>query len=187
MKNNPITIGIDDAAFHLRPKELPTTSLIGVVCQGTRMVGIVRNEIDIDGDDSTEAIIDLIRRTEKHAQYVLTDTITFGGFNLADIEQVHEETGKAIIAITERRVDIDSVLTALKMRFPDQYRMKVKKIVNAGNLYETSINTAGGFSKVYFHVKGIEPNEVEELLEKICIDSKLPECVRMAHIIGTVF
>ncbi|MFW9951073.1 MAG: DUF99 family protein, partial [Candidatus Thorarchaeota archaeon] len=56
--------------------------------------------------------------------------------------------------------------------------------VNAGELYETLVETAGGFSKVYFHSKGIQFSEVDSLLNKICIDSKIPEPVRLAHIIG---
>jgi endonuclease V-like protein UPF0215 family len=63
----------------------------------------------------------------------------------------------------------------------------MKCIVDAGNLYETEIRTAGGSSKIYFHFKGININEVEDLLEKVCIDSKLPESVRLAHIIGKLF
>jgi endonuclease V-like protein UPF0215 family len=63
----------------------------------------------------------------------------------------------------------------------------MKQIVDAGNLYETEVNTAGGSSKVYFHCKGIEVEDVKNLLEKVCIDSKLPEPVRLAHLIGKLF
>ena len=93
-------IGFDDATFNLKANK-KETQLIGVVCQGTRMMSVERRVIDIDGDNATEALIELIRRTEKHVQYVLTDTITFGGFNIADIEEVHTQTGKPIIAITQ--------------------------------------------------------------------------------------
>lgn len=187
MKENPITIGFDDATFNLRDPESRTTPLIGVVCQGIRMVGVVKKNIKIDGNDSTEALIELIKRTEKHVQYVLTDTITFGGFNIADIQEVYESTGKPIIALTEKNVNLDMVRNALLNRFPIEYKNKIKKIIRAGNLFETEISTAGGISKVYFHPIGIELKEVKELLEKLCIDSKMPECVRMAHLIGKIF
>ena len=186
MKNNPITIGFDDATFKLKTND-KTTQLIGVVCQGTRMVRVVRDDIKIDGTDATEKIIKLVRDNEKHVQYVLTHTITFGGFNIANLKDIYNETGKPIIAITEREVDFDSVESALKIKFPHTYKNKLRYIIEAGNLYETEINTAGGMSKVFFHYKGTSVKEVETLLEKICIDSKLPESVRMAHLIGKIF
>jgi len=187
MKENPITIGFDDATFSLKSNSKKTTELIGVVCQGVRMVNAVRKTITIDGDDATDALINLIKLNEKHVQYVLTDTITFAGFNIYDINEVYEKTGKPIIAITEREIDLDSVKKALIKKFPNTYKNKFQKIINAGNLYQTEINTAGGLTKIYFHFKGIEVKKIESLLSKICIDSKLPECVRLAHIIGKLF
>ncbi|NVM43748.1 MAG: DUF99 family protein [Candidatus Lokiarchaeota archaeon] len=184
MKDFPITIGFDDAKFTFNSK-LKTTDLIGIICQGTRMVGMVKKEILIDGDNATEVLIDLTKRNEKHVQYIITDTITFGGFNIIDIEKVYNITEKPIIAVTEKMVDLGAVRKALVKKFPNNYEDKLLNIVNAGDLYETSIETAGGHSKVYFHSKGIHISEVDSLLHKICIDSKIPEPVRLAHIIGT--
>lgn len=186
MKENPITIGIDDAPFGFKSL-IKKTSLIGVVCQGTRVVNVVKKDIIIDGDDATEALIEMIKQTEKHMQYVLTDSITFGGFNIADLEKIFNETNKPIIAITEREVNLEAVEKALIKKFPTDYKRKFQNIIKAGNLYETNIETAGGNSKVFFHAKGIEINEVELLLQKVCIDSKIPEPVRLAHIIGRLF
>ena len=44
MKENPIIIGFDDAQFSLKSKSIRTTELIGVVCQGIRMVNTVRKQ-----------------------------------------------------------------------------------------------------------------------------------------------
>ncbi len=186
MKENPITIGFDDASFELKTS-VKSTQLIGVICQGTRMIRVVRDDITIDGDDATEKIIKLIRGNEKHVQYIITHTITFGGFNLINLTEIYSKIEKPIIAITDREVDFDSVKKALKGRFPNTYKNKLRYIIEAGNLYETEINTAGGLSKLFFHCKGITVKEVESLLEKVCIDSKLPESVRMAHLIGKIF
>ena len=183
MKDNPITIGFDDSKFELKSSN-KKTQLIGVVCQGTRMVNAVKKEILIDGDDATEALIELVMLNLKHIQYILTDTITFGGFNIADLDEIYKRTKKPIIAITEREVDLELIKNTVINKFPNNFKVKLQKIINAGNLYETNINTAGGISKMYFHSKGISNAEVEMLLEKICIDSKLPESVRLAHIIG---
>ncbi|MFX0010702.1 MAG: DUF99 family protein [Candidatus Hermodarchaeota archaeon] len=183
MKDHPITIGFDDAKFEFNSNS-KTTNLIGIICQGTRMVGMVKNEIFIDGDNATDILIELTRQNEKHVQFILTDTITFGGFNIIDLQKIYDITKKPIIAVTERSVDLNAVRKALVNKFPKKYEEKLKNIVNAGDLYETSIETAGGRSKVYFHSKGIQFPEVDALLSKVCIDSKIPEPVRLAHIIG---
>jgi endonuclease V-like protein UPF0215 family len=151
------------------------------------MVSVIRDEIMIDGDDATDKLIKMVRNYEKQVQYILTHSITFGGFNLIDLTKIYSEVQKPIIAITEREVDIGSVKKALIKEFPNTYKNKLNNIFEAGNLYETKINTAGGTSKLYLHCKGIEIKEVESLLNKICIDSKLPESVRMAHLIGKIF
>ena len=183
MKDFPITIGFDDAKFTLN-SNLKTTDLIGIICQGTRMVGMVKKEILIDGDNATKVLIELTKQNEKHVQYIITDTITFGGFNIIDLEKVYSITKKPIIAVTERLVNLEAVRKALVKKFPNKYEDKLLNIVNAGDLYETSIETAGGYSKVYFHSKGIKVSEVDSLLHKLCIDSKIPEPVRLAHIVG---
>ncbi|MHA2009606.1 MAG: endonuclease dU [Promethearchaeota archaeon] len=186
MKENPITIGFDDATFTLNSNR-KTTELIGVVCQGTRLISVVKAEIDIDGYNSTEKIIELVKQNEKQVQFILTHTITFGGFNIVNLHRIYNKCNKPIIAINERKVNLDSVVKALEKNFPNHYKEKIQNIINAGNLYHTSVHTAGGLSDIYFHKKGIKLNEIDSLLQKICIDSKLPECLRMAHIVGKLF
>ena len=186
MKANPIVIGFDDATFGLKTKS-KTTQLIGVVCQGIRLVNVLRTEIQIDGNNATGKLIELVKQNEKHVQFILTHSITFGGFNLINLNTIYNELKKPIIAVNDRKVDIDSVIKAIKINFPNTYKQKILNIIEAGNLYYTQIETAGGLSDIYYHLKGIEINKVDSLLEKICVDSKLPECIRIAHLIGRIF
>ncbi|MFW9785095.1 MAG: DUF99 family protein [Candidatus Heimdallarchaeota archaeon] len=186
MKQFPITIGFDDAKFELKSK-VKTTQLIGVVCQGMRLVRVLISPISIDGDDATISLIKLAKQNEKHIQYVLTDTITFGGFNIIDLEEIYTKLKKPIIAVTEREVDLDSVKVALINKFPKTYKKKLQYIINAGELFETTVETAGGRSKIYLHLKGVIFDEAKDLLKRLCIDSKMPEPVRIAHLIGKAF
>lgn len=183
MKENPIVIGFDDAAFSLK-SESETTRLIGVTCQGVRMVNVVNADVSIDGDDGTEKLIELVTKLEKHVQFIFTHSITFGGFNIVDLDKIYNELHKPIIAINEREVDLEGVISALEKKFPNKFNEKIQYILNAGNLFHTKISTGGGLSTVYYHKKGIETKDVESLLLRVCLDSKLPECVRIAHLIG---
>lgn len=186
MKDNPITIGFDDARFNLKSNS-GITQLIGVVCQGVRMVNVVKESITIDGDDANKMLIKMVDQNRKHIQFILTDTITFAGFNIINLTTIFDQTDKPIIAVTDREVDLEAVKKALIRKFPHNYRSKFQNIIESGNLYETKIETAGGLSNVYFHVMGIEIKKAELLLQKLCIDSKLPEPIRLAHIIGRTF
>jgi len=186
MKENPIIMGCDDATFSLK-KGTDKTYLIGVICQGVRVVKVVKTLIKIDGNDATERLISLILKNQKHVQYILTHTITFGGFNLVDMKEIYEKTNKPMIAVTEREVNLDSVKMALNKKFPLLSSNKFEKIINAGHLYETEIETAAGKSTIYFHKIGISINDAKNLLKKVSIDSKLPEPVRIAHLIGRAF
>ncbi|MFX0023219.1 MAG: DUF99 family protein [Candidatus Hermodarchaeota archaeon] len=186
MKENPIVIGIDDAAFELKTAA-KTTQLIGVVCQGVRPVSIFRTEIEIDGQDATKKLIELVKLNDKHVQFILTHSITFGGFNLINLKKIYNELGKPVIAVNERKVDIDLVIKTIKQKFPNTLKQKIQNIIDAGNLFYSQIKTAGGLSDIYYHSKGIDNDKVESLLLKICIDSKLPECIRLAHLIGKIF
>jgi len=186
MKKNPITIGFDDAQFKLKSGS-NTTQLIGVICQGIRMVNVVKTEILIDGNNATAKLIELVKKNKKYVQIIITHSITFGGFNIINLKQIYEELNKPIIAINDRKVDLNGVKEALRKKFSSEYREKIQYIINAGNLYHSEIKTAGGVSKVYFHSKGVDVSYIESLLPKICIDSKFPECIRLAHLIGTLF
>jgi endonuclease V-like protein UPF0215 family len=186
MKENPISIGFDDASFNLRSQS-NKTQLIGVVCQGYRVIKVVKSDITIDGYDATDKIIEFSKQNEKHVQFIFTHTITFAGFNIIDLEKIYNELNKPIIAINEKNVDLELVISTLKQKFPNRCNEKIRNIIHAGNLYNIAVQTAGGLSTVYFHLKGMEFNEVNSLLQKVCIDSKLPECLRIAHLIGKIF
>ena len=122
MKANPIVIGFDDASFEIKSK-LKSTYLIGVVCQGVRVVQLVKGEITIDGTDATKKLIQLVKINEKHIQYILTHTITFGGFNIIDFQEIYDKTQIPIIGITDQIPDIESVQGALRKNFPNDYRL----------------------------------------------------------------
>ncbi|MHA2398108.1 MAG: endonuclease dU [Promethearchaeota archaeon] len=186
MKNNPITVGFDDATFKLKSQSL-TTKLIGVICQGVRMVNVVQADITIDGNDGTKILINLVKNLSNSVQFILTHTITFGGFNIIDLDQIYSVLKIPIIAINERKVNLDAVIQALKQKYPDNYRKKIQTITNAGELFQVEVPTAGGTSHVYFHSKGIDVEDVKSLLHKVSIDAKIPECIRMAHLVGRLY
>ena len=149
---------------------------------------VLDHKPNITMDDGGDLVTQLHTKRKKELQYVIAGTEeTTTGVNRQRIMAEKGDLMYPIIAVNDRKVNIDSVIKAIKIKFPNMYKQKILNIVDAGNLFYAQIETAGGLSDIYYHSKGIEINEVDSLLQKICIDSKLPECIRIAHLIGRIF
>ncbi|MFX0098047.1 MAG: DUF99 family protein [Candidatus Hodarchaeota archaeon] len=171
-------VAIDDAIHHRDDKE---TELVFTFCTGTFLEKIFIAKIDVDGLNSTQVIIDTLRPVLTHFRIIVTHGITVGGFNMFDIQQVHNELQKPIIAVTENEPRGDSIHEAIK-NLPD-YEERKKCIDNAGTLH--SVKTSAGENNLYFHVKGISEKVAKQYLKKFAVRSRLPECLLLSHKIGS--
>ena len=82
-------IGFDDAPFEKR-RGAPV-NLAGIVCAQVRFEGMLWGEIERDGDDATDGVIELVSGSKfaEQAHIILTDGLAFGGFNLLDLGRQH--------------------------------------------------------------------------------------------------
>ncbi len=179
-------IGWDDAPFTFRNRK---TLLIGVVCRGGEWVdGILTTKINIDGHDATEKIAGAVKKSGHHDQLrvIMLNGITFGGFNIVDMEALHKETGLPVLAIIRFRPDLESIKKALK-KFRD-FRRRWKLVEKAGTIGE--INIKGRVIKeknkrVYYQKVGVSRKTAEEIIRVSCTRSLVPEPLRVAHLIGS--
>ena len=87
MKQGIRLLGIDDAPSKRNEDE---TFLTGVVYRGTEFIEDIKTEkVAVDGEDSTERVIRLFNKCNNPRQIkaILTDGISFAGFNLVDIQK----------------------------------------------------------------------------------------------------
>jgi endonuclease V-like protein UPF0215 family len=171
-------VGMDDAIHERGGDE---TELVFVFCSGTFLEKIIVAKIDVDGFNSTRVIIDTLKPVLTHFRILVTHGITAGGFNLFDIQEIHDELQKPIIAVTENEPRGNSIRDAIK-NLPD-YEKRKKSIDKAGELY--SVKTSAGDNDLYFHVKGISEKMAKQYLKKFAVRSRLPECLLLAHKIGS--
>ena len=167
-------IGFDDAPFIRGSGE--KVNLAGIICAATRFEGMVWGELQQDGFDATETICKLLLDSKFLPQLhlVLLDGIGFGGFNVVDLPTLAEKLQLPCVAVMRRQPDLNAVIDAMS-RLPNlEKRQELLK--RAGKIHE--------YSPFVFQVCGEEPEIIAKVLEKLTDCGKVPEALRLAHLIS---
>jgi len=182
VKSEIRVLGIDDGP----PMRKGRVPLIGVVFRGSRWVeGVLKTEITYDGTDVTEKLVEMVKNSRQRGQIrvIMTDGVTFGGFNILDIKRVFEELGFPLIAISRTKPNMRDILKALK-NLPD-WRERWALIKKVGKIYE--MKTKKRKSPIYIQPVGLKLTDAKQIIELTRGRSAIPEPVRVAHMIATAF
>lgn len=179
IKNEIRVVGIDDGFFDkYRDKK---SLMVGVIMRGYKQIdGVLSNYIEVDGDDVTDKIIEMISRTtHKHQiRLIMTNGISFAGFNIIDMKRLNKELGIPIIAVVRKKPNMEKFLLAAK-----KVKNYEKKLEIIKSLPEPKpVNTKYGIT--YFQNVGISDEDSKEIILKTSINSRIPEPVRVAHLIA---
>lgn len=175
MKQGARILGVDDASFSFEDKN---TFLTGVVYRGTDLIEDIRTlKIGIDSNTATEKLIQLHNscNNPKQIKAVLTDGISFGGFNIIDLEKASREFEKPVIAVTKNRPD------------RERFRETMEKTENYEEIFEdlkdpVEIDLKDGNAFAQFY--GCDEQEAKEIVKKSIIHGQVPEAIRIADMIG---
>ncbi len=170
----PRVVGFDDAPFHRRVGS--PVPIAGVVTSATRFEGMLYGRARVDGRDATQVITGMLARSKFAAQVhaVLTDGLTVGGLNVLDLQALHDSAGVPCIAVMRRRPDLAKFEATLRKKPDADERWAM--IQRAGPIREQ-----GGF---VFQCIGTDPETAAGLLEVLTDRGKVPEPLRLAHLIG---
>ncbi len=172
--------GIDDAPFNKNDKNC---LIIGTYMRGNRIVdGVYFKKIEKDGLDSTEKIIKMVinGRHKTKIKVIFLDGITFGGFNIVNMYEIYELTGIPVVSIMEKEPNYEKIYSAIKKYF-DDWRERIELIESLPKPKKINDNTS------YIQNIGIDKNKVEDIIKKTRLRSKIPECLRLSHLIGRGF
>ncbi|MHA1310828.1 MAG: endonuclease dU [Candidatus Helarchaeota archaeon] len=179
-------IGVDDGPFI--PHTKGNAKVFGVITRGNyRVEGVIQTEIEIDGFDATEKISDMILNSNHYGQIrvILLNGITFGGFNVCDIDELSNIVKRPVIVIIEHRPDLESIKLALKknqINWEKKWEIfkKIKKI--------EEITIKKSPRPIYVHyTSNLTIEIVKEILNLTINIGHIPECIRIAHLIGASF
>lgn len=178
-------IGIDDTPFI--PKTKGTTQIIGVIFRGRFLIeGVLQTTITIDGFDVTRKIIEMISESPHLGQLrvIMLDGITFGGFNIIDLDLLFQELALPIIVVCDKDPNFASIKEAIQ--FTENWEKRWALIQKSGNIYHYNIKDDVK-APIYFQLRGLELNDAERILKLTAGISHIPEPIRVAHLIARSF
>src|SRR5438876_690606 len=167
-----------DAPFHFSDESVP---VVGVVVQAPAYIeGVLTTLAEVDGHDATERIASMVSRSRYRAglAMVLIDGTAVGGFNVIDVDALHEKVERPVVTVTRRKPDLAAIETALRRRFDDwedrlriMRRHRVEAVrVRQGTLWVSYVGT--------------DRTAVQEALRLATVRGVLPEPLRIAHLIA---
>ena len=180
MKEKLRILGIDDGPFTFKDKN---ADMVGVLCRGPIYIeAIMRDEIEVDGKDSTQRIVDMVRKSGYQEQIfaILLDGGALGGFNVFDIKKINRLLSVPVITITHKLPDFQAIERALKIHFTD-WKDRLS-IMSRGSIEEVTIN---GIT-AYIKREGLDLDETSGILRKSTVLGAIPEPLRLAHMVAAV-
>jgi hypothetical protein len=169
------SVGFDDAPFYRR--QHGRVPVVGAVYAATRLDGILLDSVERDGDDATAVFAKLVRdsRFYQHIQVVLLQGVTFAGFNVVDVPRLAQETRRPVLVVARRQPNWEKLRRALLEAVPDGV-VKWKRIEGLGPMEP--------IAGVYVQRWNVSPEEARLLLERTAIWGRLPEPLRVAHLVA---
>ncbi len=167
-------LGIDDAPMM---EEHPERVLVvGVVCRGDRLDGVLSTEVTRDGWDATERLSTMIRASKFHPQIhaVMIDGITLGGLNIVDIKTLSETLGLPVLSVMRRRPNREKMDLACR-RVSDP-AVRIELLDRAGPVHQAK--------HMFFQVQGLAVEIAGKLVDESAVCGYVPEPVRLAHLIA---
>ncbi len=174
-------VGFDDGTFSFFSKiGREKTILIGVVMKGSQeVVGVLSRWITVDGTDATDAMIDAVRNSRfRDLRVILLKGITYGGFNIVDVERLHRETGLPVVVVVRKKPDLAAMENALQKHFPDAEE-RIELLRKAPPLAELLLG------RLYIQAAGVDERTAEEVVRVTTKTGLIPEPLRLAHMIAS--
>jgi endonuclease V-like protein UPF0215 family len=167
-------VGFDDAPFARARRG--HVGVAGVICAGTRFEGLVWGRLRQDGWNATAAIAGLLLGGKFLPQLhlVLLDGLSFGGLNLVDLPALAARLSRPCVAVMRRPPDLAAMERAIR-KLPRPAR-RLALLRAAGPVYRQ-----GPFT---FQAAGAAPEDVGRALAQLTDRGKVPEALRLAHLVG---
>ncbi len=168
-------VGFDDAPFDRSHRG--DVLVVGAVFAGNRLDGVISTKVRRDGANAAQRLTDCLAGSKyfDQLQAILLQGIAFAGFNVVDLQRLHEATGLPVLVVARYRPDLQAIRKALLEQVPGGAR-KWRLIEAAGPMEP--------MAGLYVQRCGITPENAARLLASLQQNSQLPEPLRVAHMIA---
>ena len=175
-------LGIDDGKFV--PHSRGQVPVVGVVFRGGYWLdGVISTTVTVDGLDATSKISQMVTCSShcRQLRVIMLHGVTFGGFNVVDIQKLSSQTGLPVIVVNQKHPCLSEVHSALANLPNSEERWQA--ILNAGELFEVTAKL--GKHRLYLEVAGISKNLAQEIILLTSTRSNIPEALRVAHLVAS--
>jgi endonuclease V-like protein UPF0215 family len=179
-------LGVDDARFKRGHDEW--TRLVGVILRGSQWIeGCLQVPIRVDGDDATPQLARMIRESSHYEQLrvVMTCDTIFGGMNVLDLPTLAETTKRPVIAVSDSEPNMERVSEAFRRLCPNRWQEKLAMLARCAPI--KAVESRRGRVPVYLQWAGLPFEQAVELVQKTATRSRIPEPIRIAHLVGRSF
>lgn len=192
LKIAPRILGFDDAPFPSKPRQ-PGSEVhaVGIVTTSDRFEGMIYcGGMLQDGLNAGDCLAQAIKDSKFHDQIhaVFIDGVTMGGLNVIDIAELAKIIQRPVVSVMRHQPNLERMLSAIS-RLPNANE-RTAKLTAAGPIHQIN-NWVFQFrcpevTEDSLQQDAVTPEHVATLLDQ-CTPSggqKIPECLRMAHLIG---
>ena len=150
-----------------------TSTLAGIIMRNDLLLdGFVFDAIKVTGDDSTDTILKMCR-SRCDVSYVITWGSILSRYNIVDVCSISESLNIPVLAISDtHHKDISNTLPPEKLHIytalPDRHTVHL----HTGHTLDV-------------HISGCTIHETRRLLNRITIQGRIPESIRLARILAS--
>ncbi len=167
-------IGFDDAPF--LAGHTGKVKVVGTIYAKAQFNGVLIGEVERDGTDASEKLIELISQSKfaESVQLIMLQGIALAGFNVIDVFDLHAQLKLPVLVICRKKPDMDSIRNALlQMRGGKKKWSLIEKL----GPMEPAAN-------VYVQRVGLNHEQAETVVKQFTITGNIPEPLRVAHMIA---
>jgi endonuclease V-like protein UPF0215 family len=159
-------------------RSCPASVLAGVVMRADlRVDGIAFARATVGGDDATKAVLKIYEDLDRSdVNALLLSGVAISWFNIIDIEEVFDRTGKPLVCLT---YDESPGLERYILEYFPHPEEKLRRYERLGMREQVNLKT--GY-EVYVRTLGCSAEEARILLNKFTLDGRVPEPVRVARL-----
>lgn len=176
MSRRPHVLGIDEGPFE-KGQSAPVP-VVGALCEGPDLLeAVARTEFPVDGAGATEFLIEWLRglRTLGSLQGIALGGITFAGLGIVDVGALSAALRAPVLVVTRRPPDNARLFAALQAAgLAERFAVAERS--------PAALRTEDG---VYLAHAGCDAPAALALLAASRGKAKLPEALRIAHLIAT--
>jgi endonuclease V-like protein UPF0215 family len=138
----------------------------------------------VDGFDVTEKVAEMIVSSPHYRQLrvILLNGLTYAGFNVMDIVELNRLTKLPVIALTEKKPNMENIHSALNNLSQPEERYS---LLLRADFVPIQVNG----KKIFMQTIGLYCEDAQKIVALTATRSSIPEPLRVAHLIasGTSF